>query len=115
MAATMQRLDEYRTYNQQFCQRVLDFLSVMITYQVCVLPLNSRSLTCIEQADLIFKNDSKKKKTDSLVIAPHDPLEEHLGAYSGLIRYMKEMDETRYGKLCGVSTFYCMSNSDLRG
>jgi hypothetical protein len=34
MAATMQRLDEYRTYNQQFCQRILGFLPMMITYQV---------------------------------------------------------------------------------
>ena len=35
MAASMQRLEEYRTYNQQFCQRVLDFLKMMILYQVC--------------------------------------------------------------------------------
>lgn len=34
MAATMERLDEYRTYNTQFCQRILDFLPMMMSYQV---------------------------------------------------------------------------------
>jgi exocyst complex component 1 len=34
MAATMERLDEYRTHNAQFCKRLLDFLSIMFTAQV---------------------------------------------------------------------------------
>lgn len=34
MAATMERLDEYRTHNAQFCKRVLDYLSVMFQAQV---------------------------------------------------------------------------------
>lgn len=34
MAATMERLQEYRTYNSQFCKRVFDFLSIMIVAQV---------------------------------------------------------------------------------
>lgn len=34
MAATMERLQEYRTYNSQFCKRVFDFLSIMFTAQV---------------------------------------------------------------------------------
>jgi hypothetical protein len=29
-------------------------------------------------------------------------MEDQLINYAGIIRYMKEMDETRYGKLCGV-------------
>ncbi|CDO72981.1 hypothetical protein BN946_scf185007.g35 [Trametes cinnabarina] len=33
MAATMERLDEYRKYNAQFCKRMLDFLSIMFTAQ----------------------------------------------------------------------------------
>lgn len=34
MAATMERLQEYRTHNTQFCKRILDFLSIMFTAQV---------------------------------------------------------------------------------
>ena len=34
MAATMERLEEYRTYNTQFCKRLHDFLSIMFTAQV---------------------------------------------------------------------------------
>jgi len=102
MAASMQRLDEYRTYNQQFCQRILDFLSMMITYQVCrscILKIrHSQSI----QADKVFKGKKDDPKPDPLIISSHQPMEEHLISYAGLIRYMKEMDETRYGKLCGV-------------
>ena len=34
MAATMERLDEYKKYNAQFCKRVLDYLSIVFTAQV---------------------------------------------------------------------------------
>ena len=34
MAATMERLQEYRTYNSQFCKRMFDFLSIMVLAQV---------------------------------------------------------------------------------
>ena len=34
MAAGMERLSEYRTYNSQFCKRVFDYLSIMFTAQV---------------------------------------------------------------------------------
>ena len=34
MAATMERLQEYRTHNSQFCKRMLDFLSIMFVAQV---------------------------------------------------------------------------------
>ena len=30
----MERLDEYRTHNSQFCKRIYDFLSIMFTAQV---------------------------------------------------------------------------------
>ncbi|KAJ2932691.1 hypothetical protein H1R20_g4427, partial [Candolleomyces eurysporus] len=33
MAATMERLQEYRTHNSQFCKRMFDFLSIMFTAQ----------------------------------------------------------------------------------
>lgn len=36
-------------------------------------------------------------------IKSHKDLENHLARYSGLILYMKEMDELTYGKLCAVS------------
>jgi len=38
MAATMERLDEYRTHNAQFCKRIFDFLSIMVVAQVCRHP-----------------------------------------------------------------------------
>jgi len=34
MAAGMERLTEYRTYNSQFCKRIFDYLSIMFTAQV---------------------------------------------------------------------------------
>lgn len=34
MAATMERLEEYRTYNMQFCKRLFDFLKIMCDAQV---------------------------------------------------------------------------------
>lgn len=34
MAATMERLDEYRTHNAQFCKRIYDYLSIMSVAQV---------------------------------------------------------------------------------
>jgi len=34
MAAGMERLSEYRTYNSQFCKRISDYLSIMFTAQV---------------------------------------------------------------------------------
>jgi hypothetical protein len=34
MAATMERLQEYKTHNAQFCKRMFDFLSIMFTAQV---------------------------------------------------------------------------------
>lgn len=41
MAATMERLDEYRTHNQQFCKRVYDFLSIIFVAQVCRMKVPS--------------------------------------------------------------------------
>jgi len=86
MAATMERLDEYRTHNSQFCQRLVDFLPVMITFQ----------------SKNILEDKDKGQARDKLVIASHEPLETYLLRYQGLMRYLKEMDEPRYGKLCAV-------------
>jgi hypothetical protein len=34
MAATMEMLNEYKTYNTQFCKRLFDFLSIAFVAQV---------------------------------------------------------------------------------
>lgn len=39
MAAGMERLSEYKTYNSQFCKRVCDYLSIMFTAQVSCFTL----------------------------------------------------------------------------
>jgi len=95
MAATMERLDEYRTHNSQLCQRLVDFLPVMITFQ----------------SKNILEDKDKGRARDKLVIASHEPLETYLLRYQGLMRYLKEMDEPRYGKLCAVcDCFYRQRN-----
>ena len=37
-------------------------------------------------------------------MADHKTLEKYLGRYSGLILYLKELDEATYAKLCAVCT-----------
>lgn len=45
IAATMERLQEYRTHNAQFCRRIHDFLTIMFTAQVtCAEMLGSDEL-----------------------------------------------------------------------
>lgn len=34
MAMTVGRLEEYRTYNNQFCKRLFDYLSIVFSFQV---------------------------------------------------------------------------------
>lgn len=45
MAAGMERLSEYRTYNSQFCKRIFDYLSIMFTAQVswCIIHVDRRN------------------------------------------------------------------------
>ncbi|KAG7099041.1 hypothetical protein E1B28_000920 [Marasmius oreades] len=99
MAATMERLSEYRTHNAQFCKRIFDFLSIMFTAQSKLLLGNNSGLT---------PGSAKTKPT----ILPHNDLEAYLGRYSGLMLYLKEMDESVYGKLCAT---YFSASSDLHG
>ena len=47
MAAGMERLSEYKTYNSQFCKRIFDYLSIMFTAQVSDIPTMSTSGTDI--------------------------------------------------------------------
>ncbi|KIK07465.1 hypothetical protein K443DRAFT_673379 [Laccaria amethystina LaAM-08-1] len=88
MAATMERLQEYRTHNSQFCKRLFDFLSIMFTAQGKLL----------------------LGETNGLVMPPrglptviaHQDIEVYLGRYAGLMLYLKEMDENVYGRLCAA-------------
>ncbi|PPQ64521.1 hypothetical protein CVT26_002060 [Gymnopilus dilepis] len=95
MAATMERLQEYRTYNAQFCKRIFDFLSIMFVAQSKLLLGDTSGLT---------------KGTPRPTVIPHTDLEAYLGRYSGLLIYLREMDESVYSKLCAT---YFSSASDL--
>ncbi|KAK0478326.1 exocyst complex component Sec3-domain-containing protein [Armillaria novae-zelandiae] len=99
MAATMERLQEYRTHNAQFCKRMFDYLSIMFSAQSKLLLGDSDGLT---------KTDRRGRPT----ITPHTELENYLGRYSGLMLYLKEMDEAVYAKLCAA---YFSALNDLHG
>ncbi|KAF9015545.1 exocyst complex component, sec3 subunit [Cyathus striatus] len=88
MAATMERLQEYRTHNSQFCKRMFDFLTIMFTAQSKLLLGDSNGLT--------------KASGGRLVIVQHQDIETYLGRYAGLMLYLKEMDESIYGRLCAA-------------
>ncbi|PPQ62995.1 hypothetical protein CVT24_006101 [Panaeolus cyanescens] len=96
MAATMERLQEYRTHNAQFCKRLFDFLSIMF----------------IAQSQLLLgdTNGLAKGPPSKPIAMSHRDLETYLGRYSGLMLYLREMDETVYSKLCGA---YFSASSDL--
>ncbi|KAF8917639.1 exocyst complex component Sec3-domain-containing protein [Mucidula mucida] len=98
MAATMERLQEYRTHNAQFCKRVYDFLSIMFSAQSKLLLADNEGIVSVE----------KRRPT----IASHRDLESYLGRYSGLMLYLKEMDEAIYGRVCAA---YFSAASDLHG
>lgn len=53
---------------------------------------------------LLGDNDGlvKRNKGTRLTIKEHKDVEVYLGRYSGLILYLKEMDEVSYAKLCAV-------------
>ncbi|KAG2045028.1 exocyst complex component Sec3-domain-containing protein [Suillus americanus] len=88
MAATMERLDEYRTHNAQFCKRVYDYLSIM----------------SVAQAEIILDGNSgiTKPGRGRPVIKSHKGMEAYLGRYAGLLLYLKEMDESIYSRFCGA-------------
>lgn len=96
MAATMERLDEYRTHNAQFCKRVYDYLSIM----------------SVAQAEIILdgNNGITKPGRGRPVIKNHQGMEAYLGRYAGLLLYLKEMDESIYSRFCGA---YFSTTSEL--
>ncbi|OJT02748.1 Exocyst complex component 1 [Trametes pubescens] len=88
MAATMERLDEYKKYNAQFCKHILDYLSIMFTAQAKML--------------LGDNNGVVKSSRGRPALKDHRSLETYLERYRGLLLYLKEMDESSYAKLCAA-------------
>ncbi|KAG8715818.1 hypothetical protein FRC08_010143 [Ceratobasidium sp. 394] len=102
MAATIERLAEYKTHNQQLCTRLLEFLTIMFGYQ---------SDSLLEAAE-----KSRQSRTQPTVPS-HKPMEEYLGKYCGLMLYLREMDEGRYSKVCAsyFSTASELHSKEVRG
>jgi exocyst complex component 1 len=108
MAATMERLQEYRTHNSQFCKRMFDFLSIMFVAQVSCFG-NHHQYHFLSDSDfhkskiLLGETSGLARSPESRPIAiPHTDLESYLGRYAGLMLYLREMDENIYSKLCAV-------------
>lgn len=53
-----------------------------------------------------LSDGTDNKRSGKPRLLPHKDLEVYLGRYSGLMTYLKEMDEKVYGKLCAVCTFH---------
>jgi hypothetical protein len=103
MAAAAGRKDEYETYNQQFCTRLVEYLMIMIKFQVSLIECETgnRPTNTLLQAETAASASASKAASGE--IEPHAQMEQKLGMYCGLILYMIEMDEERYQKLCTVS------------
>ena len=86
----MERLEEYKTYNNKFCKRILDFLTIMFTAQSNILLGDNNGLA----------SSGEKNRP---IILDHQRAETYLGRYCGLMLYLKEMDEAKYSKVCAVS------------
>lgn len=108
MAATMERLDEYRTHNAQFCKRIFDFLSIMVVAQVIAPVIRFASVLTSMYTDksrMIMDDNNGLTKPGSKgrpFIINHLDMEQYLGRYAGLMLYLKDMDEGMYAKLCAV-------------
>jgi len=104
----MERLEEYRTHNVQFCKRLYEYSCIMFTAQVSPHTLgadSSHNLGFFVQSTLLLGDSNgllKPTKRGRSEIKSHKDLERYLDRYSGLILYMKEMGEVTYGKLCAV-------------
>ncbi|KAH9937263.1 exocyst complex component Sec3-domain-containing protein [Fomitopsis serialis] len=76
MAATFERLDEYRTHNSHFCKR---------------------AKILVGDTDGVVKTPQGRPS-----LMNHRTMEIYLGRYSGLLLYLKDMDEGVYAKLCAA-------------
>ncbi|GAA5947406.1 hypothetical protein JCM3765_001664 [Sporobolomyces pararoseus] len=96
MAAASERVGEYRLKADQFCKRILDFLSIMFKFQIDQL-LNP-------------KNSTLQNQLKSGQLPSHDSMEDFLGRYCGLMLFVKEIDSGRYSQICSA---YFIAMSDL--
>jgi len=71
-----------------------------------ITPLrNLQSKMLLGDNNGVTKNNGRRRAT----MADHKTLEKYLGRYSGLILYLKEMDEAVYAKLCAVcASIFCL-------
>ncbi|WVQ80381.1 hypothetical protein IAT38_002486 [Cryptococcus sp. DSM 104549] len=99
VAATIARMQEYQEQSSQFCKRISDFLDVTFKYQ------SDSTLA-----------EYKKTSKSTMALAPHQTLGENLMMYTGLVLYVKEMDEDRYQKLCSnyMSTISQLHQSEMK-
>jgi hypothetical protein len=108
----MERLQEYRTHNSQFCKRLFDFLSIMFVAQVScsksAMNINFWLWFSYDKSKILLGGTSGVANSrDSRPIAiPHTDLESYLGRYAGLMLYIREMDENIYSKICAVFRIY---------
>lgn len=58
-------------------------------------------------------NGVQKNSRGKPVMVDHKPLETYLGRYGGLMLYLKEMDETTYGKLCAVGQLLASAHHSI--
>ena len=122
MAAASERVGEYRLKADQFCKRILDFLSIMFKFQVSstrllmlrcsvisfsllYLSLTQPATCCILQIDQLLnpKNSTVQNQLKSGQLPAHDSMEDFLGRYCGLMLFVKEIDSGRYSQICSVS------------
>ncbi|ODN76094.1 hypothetical protein L202_06031 [Cryptococcus amylolentus CBS 6039] len=98
VAATIARMQEYRTQSDAFSKRISDYLDVTFRYQ--------SDSTLAE-----FRKQSTKG-----ALAPHQTMGEYLMGYTGLVLYVKEMDEARYQKLCSnyMSTISQLHQAEMK-
>lgn len=83
VAATIARMQEYREQSSKFCKRMSDYLDITFQYQA--------DSTLSE-----FRKNFKK----TMALESHQKMGEKLMIYTGLVLYIKEMDDARYQKLC---------------
>ncbi|GAA5845649.1 hypothetical protein JCM5353_001250 [Sporobolomyces roseus] len=88
MAAASERVGEYRTKADQFCKRILDFLSIMFKFQIDQL---------MNPKDPSLQNKLKQGQLPS-----HATMEDFLGRYCGLMLFVKEIDSGRYSQICSA-------------
>ncbi|WVO23559.1 uncharacterized protein IAS62_004914 [Cryptococcus decagattii] len=99
VAATIARMQEYREQSSKFCKRMSDYLDITFQYQ----------------ADSTFA-DFRKNFKKTMALESHQKMCEKLMIYTGLVLYIKEMDDARYQKLCSdyMSRVSQLHQSEMR-